>query len=182
MTTVPTPFAAALTLAAGLFALPAAAAALDPFAGLEPMDAAELGSHRGGMMVNGIPMDFAVVIRTTVEGAVAQGLQTLLTVNDRGGLGSAITTPIGDTSNATVTTTPSGGVNLNLPTTTIMHEVIAGQIQTLIANSKSNVSLNHTTEVNIGLPGFDAVSRTWYGNSRAAQMGIDAAFTGLGHR
>lgn len=172
MTSVPTLFAATLALAAP-----------DPFAGLAPLDRAELADHRGGMMINGIPMDFAVVIRTTVEGAVAQGLQTLLTVNDRGGLASATTTAIGDTSTATLTPTANGGMSLNLPSgTTILHQIQADQIQTLIANTKSDVSLNHRTEVNVDLPGFSALSQTWYGTNRAAQMGIDAAFGGLGHR
>ena len=172
MTTVPTLLAAALTVAA-----PA------PFAGLAPMEPTELAGHRGGMMINGIPMDFAVVIRTTVEGAVAQGLQTLLAVNDKGGLASATTTPIGDTGAATVSPTAGGGLNLNLAGgTTILHDIQAGQVQALIANTRSDVSLNHKTEINVDLPGFAALSQTWYGTSRAAQMGIDAAFTGLGHR
>lgn len=172
MTTVPTLLAAALTVAAP-----------DPFAELTPMEPAELAGHRGGMMINGIPMDFAVVIRTTVEGAIAQGLQTLLKVNDRGGLASSVTTPIGDTSDATVTPTAGGGLNLNLTGgTTIIHDVQAGHIQALIANTKNDVSLNHKTEINVDLPGFHALSQTWYGTSRAAQMGIDAAFIGLGHR
>lgn len=172
MTSVPTLLAAALSVAAP-----------DPFAGLAPLDHTELADHRGGMMINGIPMDFAVIIRTTVEGAVAQGLQTMLTVNDRGGLGSATTTAIGDNSSATLTSTANGGMSLNLPTgTTILHQVQADQIQALIANTKSDVSLNHRTEVNVDLPGFSALSQTWYGSNRAAQLGIDAAFSGLGHR
>lgn len=171
MTTLPTVLAGALALAAP-----------DPFAGLAPLDHAELADHRGGMMINGIPMDFAVIVRTTVEGAVAQGLQTLLTVNDRGGLASATTSAIGDTGAATATPTANGGMKLNLGTTTILHDVQQGQVQALIANSKSDVSLNHRTEVNVDLPGFAALSQTWYGTSRAAQMGIDAAFSGLGRR
>jgi hypothetical protein len=170
MTTLPTVLATAMTLAAS-----------DPFAGLAPLDHAELAEHRGGMMINGIPMDFAVVVRTTVEGAVAQGLQTLLRVNDQGGLASATTTPIGDTGGASVKPTANGGMVLSLPTgTSILHQVQAEQVQTLIANTKSNVNLNHRTEINVDLPGFNALTQTWYGNSRAAQMGIDAAIGGIG--
>jgi hypothetical protein len=186
MTTVPTPIAAMLAVAAGLApgltAMPARAALADPFAGLAPMSASELGAHRGGMMVNGIPMDFAVTIRTTVEGAVAQGLQTVLAVNDHGGLASATTTPIGDTTGATLTPTAHGGLSLALPKTTIIHDVSNGQIRSLLANTRSDVSVNQRTEVNVDLPGFSALTQTWYGTNRAAQMGIDAAFGGLGHR
>lgn len=172
MTTLPSVLATALTLAAN-----------DPFAGLAPLDHAELADRRGGMMINGIPMDFAVVVRTTVEGAVARGLQTLLTVNDRGGLASATTTPIGDTSGDALTPLAGGGMSLSLPTgTRIIHDVEAGQIQSLIANTKGDVTLSHRTDVNVDLPGIYQLSQTWYGNSRAAQMGIDAAITGLGRR
>lgn len=172
MTTLSTALVTAMTLATG-----------DPFAGLAPLEQTELADHRGGMVINGIPMDFAVVVRTTVEGAVSRGLQTLLTVNDRGGLASATTTPIGDTTGATLAPTATGGTSLSLPTgTTILHQVQADQIQTLIANTKSDVSLNHRTDINVDLPGFQSLSQTWYGNNRAAQMGIDAAFSGLGWR
>lgn len=172
--------AAALAL---VFASPAQAAQDDPFAGLEPLGHAELGDSRGGMMINGIPINFAVMIRTTVEGAVAQGLETMLTVNDQGGLASAVTTAIGTATGATVTTNASGGMTLSLPTgTRIIHEVLADQITTLIANTKNDVALNQRTEVNVDLPGFHALSQSWYGNNRAAQMGMDAAMSGLGRR
>ncbi|HLO77339.1 MAG TPA: hypothetical protein VK196_12865 [Magnetospirillum sp.] len=170
MTTVPTILAAAMALAAP-----------DPFTGLAPLEQAELGDHRGGMMINGIPMDFAVVIRTTVEGAVAQGLQTTLKVNDQGGLASAATTTIGDSTGAAVTPTTNGGMALSLPSgTTILHQVEANQIQSLIANTRNDVSLNHRTVVNVDLPGFNALTQTWYSGNHAAQLGIDAAFSGLG--
>lgn len=172
MTTLPSVLATAMTLATA-----------DPFAGLAPLDQAELADHRGGMMINGIPMDFAVVVRTTVEGAVARGLQTLLTVNERGGLASATTTPIGDTSGATLTATEAGGMALRLPTgTRIIHDVQSGHIKSLIANTQSDVTLNHRTDINVDLPGIYQLSQTWYGNSRSAQMGIDAALSGLGRR
>lgn len=172
MTTLPTILAAAASLAAA-----------DPFAGLTPLEPVELADRRGGMMINGIPMDFAVVVRTTVEGAVAQGLQTMLAVNDRGGLAGATTTAIGDTSGATLTPTSNGGLTLAVPDgTTIIHQIQSDQVQALIANTKSGVSLNHRTEINVDLPGFNALTQTWYGNNRATQMGIDAAFSGLGRR
>lgn len=180
MTTVPSLLVAAATLA---LAAPAGAAMLDsdPFTGIAAMSPAELGSHRGGMMINGIPMDFAVVVKTTVDGALSQGLQTVLAVTPQGGLASATTTPIGTTTGATLAPTADGGMSFSLPSgTTILHQVEQGQIQTLIANSRSDVSLNNRTEVNVDLPGFHALTQTWYGSSRAAQMGIDAARMGVG--
>lgn len=155
----------------------------DPFAALEPLGHAELGESRGGMMINGIPINFAVMIRTTVEGAVAQGLETMLTVNDHGGLASSVTKAIGDATGAIVTNNANGGMTLSLPTgTKIIHEVLASQVTTLIANTKNDVALNQRTEVNVDLPGFHSLTQTWYGNNRAAQMGMDAAMSGLGRR
>lgn len=151
------------------------------FPDLAPLDHAELGESRGGMMINGIPMNFSVLISTTVEGAVSQGLQTLLTVDDHGALGSAVTTPIGG--NTGVTTNADGGLSLSLPSgTTIVHQVLAGQVQALIANVDNGVNLNQRAEVNVDLPGFSALTQTWYSNSRTAQMGVSAALNGLGHR
>jgi hypothetical protein len=172
-----------VALAAGL-AVSAPARADEPFADMTPLDLAELGEARGGMMVNGIPMDFAVVIRTTVEGAVAQGLETVLTANDRGGLASAVTSPIGVTGgDASLTPNANGGMTLSLPTgTRIIHQVLADHIATIIANTQNDVALNQRTEINVDLPGFHSLSQTWYGNNRAAQMGVDAVMSGLGHR
>ncbi|MBC7906407.1 MAG: hypothetical protein H7Y60_06620 [Rhodospirillaceae bacterium] len=172
--------ALALALA---FAGPAQAAQDDPFAALEPLGHAELGESRGGMMINGIPINFAIMIRTTVEGAVAQGLQTMLTVNDQGGLASSVTTAIGAATGTTVTTNADGGMTMSLPTgTRIIHQVLADQITALIANTKNDVSLNQRTEVNVDLPGFHSLTQTWYGNNRAVHMGMDAAMSGLGRR
>lgn len=178
------PLAAAVMAAAAW--LPAQALAAmpetDPFAGFEALDRAQLGGARGGMMIGGIPVDFAVVIRTTVEGAVAQGLQTVLAVNDQGGVGSATTTPIGDPGGATVAGGGSGGVTMTLQggSTTIVHQVIQGQVQTLIANSRSDVTLNHHTELNVDLPGFSQMSDSYRAHNVAGLLGRDAALNGLG--
>ncbi|CAA7623920.1 hypothetical protein [Magnetospirillum sp. UT-4] len=172
-------------LAASLFAaLPASAAiASDPFSGLDALGGDELGRARGGMMINGIPVNFAVVIRTTIEGAMAQGmpagLQTTLSVDDYGALAGATTIPIGT---AAVPADPkAGAVAMTLPSgTSILHQVVDGQIQALIANMDDGVSLYHRTEVNVELPGFSQISQTWQVSSAAARMGRDAAQLGLG--
>ncbi len=158
----------------------------DPFATFDALDRAELGGARGGMMIGGIPVDFAVVIRTTVEGAIAQGLQTTLTVNDQGGMGTATTTPIGDAGGTTMANNSSanngsGGVTMSVPGgTTILHQVIQDQVQTLIANTRSGVNLNHHTEVNVDMPGFNQMTQSYYAHSHVAQLGRDAALNGLG--
>lgn len=150
-----------------------------PFEDQEPLGAAEMAEMRGGMVINGITMDFAIVIRSTVEGAVSQGLQTVLTVNGQGGLASAVTTPIG----TGLTTNDGGGMTLTLPAgTTIVHEVLDGHMQSLIANTSSGVTLNQSTEINVDLPGFTAQTQIWYSGSRAAQAGMEAALRGLGSR
>lgn len=153
----------------------------DPFASLAAVDSATLGQSRGGMMIGGIPVDFAVVIRTTVEGAVAQGLQTVLAVNDQGGVASATTTPVGDGGTAAVASNGSGGVTMSLPGgTTILHQVIHDQVQTLIANTRSDVTLNHHTEVNVDMPGFTQMTQTYQAHNLAGLMGRDASLSGLG--
>lgn len=155
----------------------------DPFIGIEPLDHAALGESRGGMMIGGLAIDFSVVLRTTVDGAITQGLQTLLTVNDKGGLGSSVTTPIGALNGATMTPNGNGGLTLVLPSgTQFIHQVLADQFTSMIANNKDGVALNQTIDVNVDLPGFHAATQSWYGNNRAAQMGVDAAVNGLGHR
>lgn len=179
---------AALSAAAVAVSAPARAdlahadlAHADLFGSLEPLNHSELGEARGGMMINGIPINFAVVIRTTVEGAVTQGLQTLLTVNDQGGVGSATTTPIGTPAPGTTVTPTAGGMEMNLGSgTTLLQEIAAGQVKSFIANTMNGAKLNQHTDVNVELPGFQSMAQTWYGNSRAAQMGIDAALSGLG--
>ncbi|MEW5728002.1 MAG: hypothetical protein AB1918_09270, partial [Pseudomonadota bacterium] len=60
---LPAALVAALAMPAAAFA---AMPADDPFAGLETVARAELGDMRGGMMINGIPVNFAVIIQTTV--------------------------------------------------------------------------------------------------------------------
>lgn len=168
------PLLAAAMLAAPCLATPAQAAFPldDPFAGLPSLAPAELAGARGGMMINGIPVNFAVVIRTTVEGAVAQGLQTILTVDDNGGLASASTTPIGTDQPVA----QSGGGQVTVAGgTTILHQVIDDQVQSLISNTLNGAQVTHHTEVNVELPGFSAVAQSWQASALAARLGRDSA-------
>lgn len=176
---------AAVLAASLVLAYPVCASVMiaEPFEDAAPLSLDEMEAARGGMMINGIAMDFAIVIRSTVDGALSQGLQTVLTVNDQGGLGSALTTAIGAGSDTPLTTNPDGGMTMNLPTgTKIVHEVLAGQVQALIANTNNGVNLNQSTQVNVDLPGFTTQSQSWYSSSLSLHASTQAALSGLGGR
>lgn len=149
----------------------------DPFAPLPMVEAAELGDARGGMMINGIPVNFSIVIRSTVEGARAQGLQTTLTVNDQGGLGGAETVPFGGgTAQAT-----NGGMSMTLPGgTTIIHQVVDDQLRTLLTNTGDNRVLSQVTDINVDMPGFINMTQTWTAHAQAGGLGRDAVLRSLG--
>lgn len=71
--------ARALFLATILAALPFAAAhaqSADPFAAETPMDEAALREARGGFVINGFVIDFAVRTILIIDGAVAAGAAT----------------------------------------------------------------------------------------------------------
>ncbi|MBI5164767.1 MAG: hypothetical protein HY985_12800 [Magnetospirillum sp.] len=163
--------AAAIMLAPGLAA--AAVAGDDPFAALTPLGHEELGSLRGGMMIGGIPVDFAVVIRTTVTGAMApMGLQTVLSVANDGSVGASSTIPIGVGDAVSMTLSGDG--------TSIIHRVAADHMEAIIANTRSDVSINHSTEFNVTMPGFQAMSQSHVANSHVARMGYESSLVGLG--
>jgi len=168
--------AALLVAATPAFALQAG----DPFADIAPIGRDFLRDMRGGMMIGGIPIDFAVVVSTTVQGATLpmSGLQTTLAINDAGGIGAAHTTPIGAASTAVAAT---GGFGLALPVgqTSIIQQVVRDQIQTLIANTAAGVAITHATTFDVTLPSFLNASRGFAANAMIARMGIDAAVAGV---
>lgn len=151
----------------------------DPFAGLDSIGHADLGHLRGGMLVNGIPVNFAVTIRTTVEGALAaSGLQTMLTIDDMGGLAGMTTSALG----ADLATFTGDGVMMTLSggDTAILHRVIDGQIQALIANTLDAVTISHQTELNVTMPGFEQMARTYSSHSHVSSLGRESVMAGLG--
>ncbi len=159
-----------------------AAMAADPLDGWEPIDIAELGEARGGMMINGIPINFALVMRSMVEGATPHGLETIFTINDAGGIGSATTTAIGGDT-ATLTKTANGGFSLALPSgPTITHEALAGHITAMMNNTVDGVKMTQQVDLNIELPGFTAAQQSWASMSRASRASLDAAMSGLKNR
>lgn len=172
---------ACLTAAALMAANPAFAAIDDdPFAEFQVLGNAQLGDYRGGMMISGIPVDFAVVIKTTVEGALAaNGLQTTIAVNDQGGIGSIATTAIGTEGTAT---NNAGGMSLSLDggATAILHQVIDGQIQSLVANQADARAISHQTQINVTMPGFTSMAQTHFAYTHTASRTADALMAALG--
>lgn len=152
----------------------------DPFAGLNALDRGELGGLRGGMLINGIPVDFAIVIRTTVEGALAAaGLQTTIAINDQGGIGDVSTSAIG--TEGALSDAPAGiAMSLSGDNTHILHRVIDGQVQAMVANRADAATINHQTQINVTMPGFQQMAQTHFAHSHTAGLNRDALMVGLG--
>lgn len=177
--TLPKVLTAASALVAATIFQPSSSFANDPFAGLESIGRADLGHMRGGMVINGIPVNFAVMIRTTVEGALAaSGLQTMLTIDDTGGLAGMTTTALG--SEFPVASDDGMMMTLGGGDTAILHRVIDGQIQSLIANTLDEVTISHQTQINVTMPGFNQMARTYTSHSHVSSLGREAAMVGLG--
>lgn len=154
----------------------------DPFAGLTPVGRSDLGDMRGGMMVGGISADFAVVVATTAQGATGApaGLQTTLAINDAGGIAGSRTTTTG----SAPVMADAQGLMLSLAggATGVIQQVLNNQVQTLITNAANGISISHSTTIDVTLPGFQAATRTYGSQLRAAHMGWDSAVAGLGRR
>ncbi len=172
----------ALAVASALLFLarPAAArVAEDPFGGMRPMDHADLGTLRGGMMIGGIPVDFAITVTTTVQGATQTpvGLQTTLAINNVGGIGSATTTTLG-----LPQAMAGNGISLALGgSTNLIQQVTRNQIQTLISNAANNMSVSHSTDITVTLPKFLSANQLYTSRMGVANLGFQAAMAGLGH-
>jgi hypothetical protein len=154
------------------------------FDGTDVLLQSELRVLRGGMMIGGIPIDFAVIVSTTVTpvgGGTPTGLQTTLAVNNSGQLASAVTTPIGDGS-GTVQQTAGNGLAMAIKgnETAIMQRVINGQIESLVQNRASDRIINHHTDYNVTIPGMLGLAQTWTSRLTAARVNIDAGMMGLG--
>ncbi len=158
----------------------AALAGEDPFAAFEPVSHEVMKQARGGMMIGGMTIDFAVVVGTTAQTATGQlaGLTTTLAINNAGGVGSAVTTASGGP--ATLTTT-GARMSLDNDATSIMQQVINNQVQTLISNMANGITLSHTTTIDVTLPNFVHTNSVYSSQISAAQIGMEAALHGIGH-
>jgi hypothetical protein len=152
----------------------------DAFAGLEPVCRAELGDLRGGMMIGGIPVNFAVVVRTTVENSLqsAMGLQTTLTIGANGGIATSNTSSIGLPS----VTTSGDGLLLSLGNgaTNILQRISQDQVQTLVGNAAKDLTITHSTAIDVTVPGLLNTSHAFSSHQQVARMGVDSALAGLG--
>lgn len=156
----------------------AAIADADPFAGLAPLPPAELRAARGGMMINGIPINFSVVVRSTVQGAQSQGLQTTLTVDDGGRLAGAETVPVGGGGDQALWRGQEGTA-MTLPGGSIIHQVVNNHLRAHFANTADNVVLSHVTDINVDMPGFLPLTQSWLANRHVGRLGDDAAIRSL---
>jgi hypothetical protein len=170
----------ALLAAAVAFAVPhmAQAAVADPFSGLPSLGSQELGSLRGGMTINGIPVDFAVTIRTAIDTAMnSAALETRLTFDDSGHMSQ--TSSVTGTPNAVVSGPDTIGLMLAGGATRMIQEITDAQVRTLISNSASNVNITRATQLDVHMPGFMGVQQNWVAGLQAARIGVEAALLGL---
>lgn len=155
----------------------------DPFAGLEPVGRAELGELRGGMNIGGIEVNFAVVVRTMVEGSASpMGLETTLSVDDFGRLGGAATRLVGGIASDYFVGHGEGGMQLSLDggATTILHHILRNQLEAVVSNRMDNRNILNSTDVNVTMPGFSALSQAYFAQALTARMGRDSAMGSIG--
>ncbi|HIJ64077.1 MAG TPA: hypothetical protein HPQ04_15400 [Rhodospirillaceae bacterium] len=148
-----------------LVGMPRAIAAEDPFAGFPAVGAGELADQRGGMMIGGIAIDFAVVVRTAISDAANRHLALETTL-----LPSAGPVP----APAAQTTVAALG-----EATRVVQQVSPSQVQTLISNAADGVSVAQSTTINATLPTLRQVGQQFASHWRAAGLGADAALAGL---
>ncbi len=192
-----------------LVAAPSGAfASEDPFAGLAALDQGQLASHRGGMMIGDIPVNFAVTIRTTVQQATRPltTLQTTLVIDNSGRLAGSTTT-VGMAAPGNPAVAP-GGMPISVSTgpaapalssadpaanirnggtttvaignaTNVIQQISSNQVQTLIANAANNVSISHSTSINAVLPSFLQANKAFTSQFQAAQLGYQAALAAV---
>jgi hypothetical protein len=153
------------TLALAAFAAPAWADASAWGDGVEVMSEADLDSHRGGFEVQGINVNFGATVTTFVDGTPA--LTTTLTWTNAGAI---IEDTVGELGQNAASLTPdqltalgagsqASGVVISDASgvTEIVHNVTDGALQNIIINSASGRDILQAIDVNLQLPGFDAV-------------------------
>lgn len=152
---------AVLAGAALLMAAPGASAGGDPFAGRAAVAAGDLASQRGGMMIGDIPVDFAVVVKTTVSDATDRPTVLETTLNPAAGpVAATVTAALGQA-------------------TQVVQQISPGQLQTLVSNAANGVSIDHSTTINARLPTIRQASQQFAARLQAAGLAVDAALSGL---
>ena len=136
----------------------------------------ELADLRGGFVLGGLQMDFAVTVETMVRNATeASGLATFLKIADDGGIAQSQTTAIGQGTelptiieNATLFSTMG-------QETKILHRVMGNQIESLTQNRASDLSISQSTNIDVTMPGFLRMMDDWRGNSLIDRLSADSA-------
>lgn len=160
-------------MAAALSSHPVFASEVDPFAMLPVLDEATLAESRGGMTIHGIPVNVTIVVRSTLDGN--QGLQTSLAIDDRGGIGRAETVALGGAAKQS-----EGGMTMNLGGGSVTHQVVDGQLRTVMSNTGDSRFLSQVTDINVDMPGFSTMTQTWQAHARAGGLGREAVLSALG--
>lgn len=163
------PLRIVLTAAAAFAALGAPAYAQDDVWGADiaVMDDAEMGDLRGGFNINGIEIQFGVLITTILNGDIV--LQTHFTIDDTGALIQQMSADLGvdfaeltdeqraqfgvaglDGANGIVLEGESG-------VTALIHNVSDRALQNIVVNTASDMDITQEFSVTLTLPGFEAV-------------------------
>ena len=180
---LPAALAPASMAIAVLLAQPAFAAInADPFAGMAPVGHSELGELRGGMMIDGLPVNFAVVVSTTVQSAIQPpiGLQTVLTIGANGGVASSTSSSTGNSIGTIATNSNGLSLSMNNGSTEILQNIMHDQVQTLISNAANGMSISHSTAINVTIPGYINANNLYSSHQQAARIGVDSALSGIG--
>ena len=163
------------------------------FAGVAPVAAGDLAAQRGGMTIGGIPIDFAVVLRTTIRDATNHevALETTLTP-----AAAPVVMPSALPSAAPVVASavpadPAVVAAASEPqavdtaavalgeATRVVRQITPSQVQTLISNAANGVSVAQSTTINATLPTLRAASQLFAAHRGVAGLGADAARAGL---
>ena len=163
------------------------------FAGVAPVAAGDLAAQRGGMTIGGIPIDFAVVLRTTIRDATNHevALETTLTP-----AAAPVVMPSALPSAAPVVASavpadPAVVAAASEPqavdtaavalgeATRVVRQITPSQVQTLISNAANGVSVAQSTTINATLPTLRAASQLFAAHRGVASLGADAARAGL---
>jgi hypothetical protein len=178
---------AAVALAAALVVAPAHADEAAWGDEIAVMADAEMDDLRGGFNVNGIEIQFGVLITTLLEGVPV--LQTRYTIDASGAL---IEQTMSDLGYSFENLTQEQRAQLGLEgvngahglvleddtgITALIHNVSADALQNIVVNTASDRDINQEFAVTLVLPGFEAVQADY--NLAHFGMSIDRDFAGV---
>ena len=164
------------------------------FAGVAPVAAGDLAAQRGGMTIGGIPIDFAVVLRTTIRDATNHEVALETTLTPAAApvvMPSALPSAAPVVASAVPADAPAVVAAASEPqavdtaavalgeATRVVRQITPSQVQTLISNAANGVSVAQSTTINATLPTLRAASQLFAAHRGVAGLGADAARAGL---